>query len=82
MTNAWILKLLLGINMPLVQTDYILNIPLAQTNYMFKLNFIKRQKVQSHYVLKGESQKYLVNRKDDISFIALVMLHIEQILNE
>ena len=67
--------------MPLAQTNYILNMPLAQTNYMFKLNFIKTQKVQSPCVLKGDSQKYLVNSNDDTSFIALVMLHMEKILN-
>lgn len=77
------LKLLLGSNMPLAQTNDILNMPnkQAKTNYTFKLNFIKRQKVQSPCVLKGESQKYLVNSNDDISFITLATLYMEQILN-
>lgn len=68
----WLLKLLLGSNVPLDPPNYMLNMPLNQTNYMFKLNFIKRQKVKLPCVLKRETQKYLVNSNDDISFIELV----------
>lgn len=52
-----------------------------KTSYMSTLNFKKGQKVQPPCILKEDSQKYLVNSNDDISFIALEMLHMEQILN-